>query len=177
MRIKNTKFKDIKIIELEKKIDSRGYFAEIFSLRNKFNFDIKQINASLSKKVNTFRGLHYQKGVSAQAKIIGVMKGEIIDYIFCLKKGDKNFGKILKIKIKENQMKLVYIPKGYAHGFLTKKKNTLILYFVNKLYNKKSEDGISPLDNQLKLNLPSKIIMSKKDRKLNIFNKNKSYFL
>tara|TARA_B100001057_G_scaffold499514_1_gene610480 strand:- start:6156 stop:6677 length:522 start_codon:yes stop_codon:yes gene_type:complete len=170
-----TKFKDVKIIKFKKNLDKRGFFSEIFNLKDKLNFKIRQINLSFSKKKNTFRGLHYQKGRNAQAKIIGVLKGEITDYIICLKKKDKNFGKFLKISIKENDMKFIFIPKGYAHGFLTKKKNTLIIYYVDNFYNKKDEDGISVLDNNLNLKLPKKLIMSKRDRNLKILNK-KNYF-
>jgi dTDP-4-dehydrorhamnose 3,5-epimerase len=166
-----TKFKDVKIIKLKKNFDKRGFFSEIFNLKDKLNFKIKQINLSYSKKKNTFRGLHYQKGRNAQAKIIGVLKGEIIDYIICLKKKDKNFGKFVKVSIKENDMKFILIPKGYAHGFLTKKNNTLIIYYVDNFYDKKSEDGISALDDNLNLKLPKKLIMSKKDRNLKYLDK------
>lgn len=176
MKITNTTFKDVKIIRTKKNIDSRGYFSEIFNLKTKINFNIKQINLSVSKKINTFRGLHYQKGKSAQGKIVGVINGEIIDYVVCLKKKDRNFGKMLKISIKENEMKFILIPKGYAHGFLTKKKNTCVIYFVDKFYNKKNEDGISALDKVLNLNLPNRTIFSKKDKNLDNFNINNSYF-
>ena len=176
MKITNTNFKDVKIIKTKKNIDTRGYFSEIFNLKTKINFNIKQINLSVSKKTNTFRGLHYQKGRSAQGKIVGVIKGEIVDYIVCLKKKDRNFGKILKISVKENEMKFILVPKGYAHGFLTKKRNTCVIYFVDNFYNKKSEDGILALDKTLNLKLPDKTIFSEKDKRLHNFNIKKNYF-
>ena len=73
-------------------------------------------------------------------------------------------------------MKFILVPKGYAHGFLTKKRNTCVIYFVDNFYNKKSEDGILALDKTLNLKLPDKTIFSEKDKRLHNFNIKKNYF-
>lgn len=179
MQIIKTKFNDVKIFKPKKFNDNRGYFTEIFNKKNIAQItkeNIVQINYSFSKKKNTFRGLHFQKSKYAQSKIITVINGEIDDYIFCLKNNSNDFGKYIKINIKSKNLSSVYVPKGYAHGFLTKKENTLVMYTVDVNYNKKMDDGISVLDENIKIKIPKNCVLSKKDLNLSFFNKNKKYF-
>jgi dTDP-4-dehydrorhamnose 3,5-epimerase len=108
--------------------------------------------------------MHFQKGKFAQDKLIMLIKGEIDDYIFDLRKNSPTYKKKVKINLKENTNKIIYIPKGCAHGFLTKKKNTIIMYSVTKNYHRDSDFGFNY--KSLKVNLPKKIIISDKDMNL-----------
>jgi dTDP-4-dehydrorhamnose 3,5-epimerase-like enzyme len=81
-----------------------------------------QQNISFSKYKNVFRGMHFQTGNFSQDKLLMVIKGEIDDFIFDLRKNSQTYRKLVKINLKENANKLIYIPKGCAHGFLTKKQ-------------------------------------------------------
>jgi len=178
-KIKKTKFRDIFISENNIFKDNRGYFCEIFNIKDKNfkKFQIKQINISKSLKKNTFRGLHFQKGKNSQGKILTVIKGSIFDYILCLKKKDHNFGKLIKVQLDDKKSNSIFVPKGYAHGFLTLENNTIVSYCVDKNYCKQSESGINIYDKSIKIRLPKKITISKKDKFLPFFDKNKRYFL
>lgn len=177
MYIKSTNIKDVKLIYPKFIKDNRGYFVEILNLKKIKNFfkgNFVQENESLSLKKNTFRGLHYQTGRFAQDKILRVIKGEIVDYIFDLRSYSKSYKKLLKIKIHENSKFLVFIPKGCAHGFLTNTKNTIINYKVSNFYYKKNDSGINyrGIISNKKINFT----ISKKDNDLKLFNENRKYF-
>ena len=177
-RIKTTKFRNLLIFENHIFKDNRGYFSEIFNIKNKYfkKFQIKQVNISKSLNRNTFRGLHFQRGKNSQGKILTVIKGSIFDYVLCLKNKDRNFGKLIKVRLDDKKHNSIFVPKGYAHGFLTLEKNTIVSYCVDKNYSKKSETGINILDKSIKIKLPKKIIISNKDKFLPLFDKNKRYF-
>lgn len=177
MIIKSTNIKDVKLVYPNYIKDQRGHFVEKLNLKKFKNFfkgNFVQENESLSIKKDTFRGLHFQKGKFAQDKILSVVKGEIIDYIFDLRHNSKSYKKLLKIKISENSKFLIFIPKGCAHGFLTKTPNTIINYKVSTFYNKKYDSGINYngiIDNKNK-----KFFISKKDSALEFFDKDRKYF-
>jgi len=171
MKYYKTYIKDLFVIKFKKKTDKRGFFAELYnSYKNtkKINLNFLQQNISFSKYKNVFRGMHFQTGSFSQDKLLMVIKGEIDDFIFDLRKKSKTYCKLVKINLKENTDKLIYIPKGCAHGFLTKKKNTLIMYSVTKNYNRKRDSGFNY--KSLGIKLPRKIIISTKDKNLPIFN-------
>ena len=113
-------------------------------------------------KKDVFRGLHFQFK-KQQAKIVVIGSGKIIDYCLDLRKKSPNYLKVFKFKLKKNN--ILYIPKGFAHGYLSLSKNTQIIYFLSNYYSKKSECGISYNDNRIKINLEKKVIISKKDKK------------
>ena len=100
--------------------------------------------------------------------------GEIDDFILDLRKSSKTYGKTIKINLSENSKKLLFIPKGCAHGFLTKKNNTIINYKVDEYYNKKNDSGINLLGSGIIFK--NKVIISKKDKKLPKLNLTKQYF-
>lgn len=127
-----------------------------------------QQNLSFSKKINTFRGLHFQKGKWAQDKFLIVIRGEIVDFILDLRPNSKTYLKFKNIKINEKSNFGLYIPKGCAHGFLTKKKNTTVIYNTTSTYSKSSERGINY--KSLNTKFPNKITLSKKDALLPILN-------
>ncbi len=167
MRVNN--FKEIQIYELKKHRDSRGYFYEIFNKldKNKFNLPIfNQDNISFSKNTGTLRGIHFQKNPFQQGKLISVINGKIQDIIVDIRKKSKNYGNYMSIILSKKNNKQVYIPPGFAHGFLTLENNTLVAYKVSRKYNKKSEVSILWDDKDLKIKwqINKKPILSKKDK-------------
>lgn len=163
MKITKTKFKDLRIINHKKVSDHRGFL--------KFNFNKKIINwdnfifdyIAYSKK-NVFRGFHFQYK-NQQSKIISVIKGKILDYAIDLRKNSKTFGKFYKIIISDNKNISLYIPKGFAHGYLALEKENIVICKQSNLYNSKFEGGIIWKDKSLKIKLPlGKPILSKKDK-------------
>ena len=170
MEYHKTEIKNLFLLKFEKKKDKRGFFAEIYNSnenKKKINLNFLQQNISFSKYKNVFRGMHFQNGNFSQDKLLLVIKGEIDDFIFDLRKNSQTYRKLVKINLKENTNKLIYIPKGCAHGFLTKKRNTLIMYSVTKNYNRNSDSGYNY--KSLGIKLPRKVIISTKDKSLPFF--------
>ena len=163
MKILSTSFKDLKIIKNNRFNDSRGFFREIF-LEKKINKKFPFAYISSSKK-NVVRGLHFQHK-TPQAKIITVIRGEVFDVALDLRLKSKTFGKIFSTNISENSDFSLYIPEGFAHGFMSKKDNTVMLYQCSNYREKKSEMGIIWNDKVLKINWPlsKKKIISNKDK-------------
>ena len=168
MKIHKIFFGECILFSTTKFRDSRGYFIELFNekyLRKKLkiNFKCKQVNYIYSKK-NSLRGLHMQRYPYAQKKIVKVLEGKILDIILDVRKNSPSFGKIKKINLSNKNSKQLYIPKGFAHGYLTLSKIAKVQYLCSSFYKKKSEVTINVLDKNLKLNLNKKnFIMSKKD--------------
>ena len=173
MIFKETKLKGCFIIEPTIFKDDRGLFYESYQ-KDKFEnqlgekVDFVQDNVSVSKK-GVLRGLHYQKGIHAQAKLIQVLKGEALDVVVDLRKGSKTFGKHFKLKISSTNKKSIFIPKGMAHGFLALTEEVIFTYKCDNYYNYMAEGGI--VFNDIDLNIDweistDKAILSKKDLSL-----------
>ena len=115
--------------------------------------------------------MHFQEK-KQQEKILVVAKGKIIDFCLDLRKKSSSFGKIFKFKLKQNT--ILFIPKGFAHGYKTLENDTLLIYFLSEFRFKKFERTINPFEKILKLNLSKKLIFSKKDQKGMSFEKFKN---
>ena len=156
-----TKFKDLIIIKKKKFIDSRGYFQELYDekiIKKKFIFNVM----SYSKK-NVLRGLHIQTK-RPQGKLVTVIKGKILDIALDLRKKSKTFGKIFNIILSETNSKSVYLPPGFAHGFLALSSENYVCYSCTDRRHENSETTIKFNDENLKIKWPTKkFIMSKKD--------------
>tara|TARA_B100000029_G_scaffold353293_1_gene345929 strand:- start:479 stop:1033 length:555 start_codon:yes stop_codon:yes gene_type:complete len=172
MKFKKTKFKDVLLIEPKKIHDSRGYFFE--SLRidklNKClskNFVVKQENESFSSQ-NVLRGLHFQRKPFAQAKLVRVILGKIIDFVVDIRIGSKNYGKTICFNLSDENNFQVFVPEGFAHGFYVLSKKAIINYKVNNYFSKDHDDGISFQNNLYikKILKNKKIILSEKDTNL-----------
>ena len=159
-----------KVIKTKIHRDPRGSLQEIFKKKkflNNFEFAL-----FVSSKKNVLRGLHFQKK-KQQEKILIIINGEIVDYCLDLRKKSKTFGKIFKYKLKKNS--ILFIPKGFAHGYLALKNNTQIVYLLSEYRFKKYERTIDINDSKFNLKLKKNYIISKKDRKgmsFNLFKKN-----
>ena len=161
MKIIKTRLKDIILIKTKLFKDKRGYFKEIEKfkvLKKKFIFDC----FSYSKR-NTLRGLHLQTRKS-QAKIITVVHGKILDVVVDLRKKSPNYGKHFSIEISDKSDFSIFIPEGFAHGFLCLSKNCAVYYKCTNYRDKNSEKTIKWNDKKLNIRWPiKKPILSKKD--------------
>ena len=163
MKIKTTKFQGLKIFKSPVFNDSRGFFREIF--KDKFFKNKKFIfTCTSSSKKNVLRGLHLQTKFS-QGKYISVVKGEIFDVVVDLRKKSKTFGKFYKIRISDKNGISIYVPPGFAHGFLGLKKENIITYHCTNYRSKRHEIGIHWNDKNIKIKWPiGKPILSAKDK-------------
>ena len=163
MKIKLTRFKGLKVFQGKTYFDSRGAFRELF-LKNKTQ-SFQSIFWCMSKsKKNVIRGLHIQKMVN-QAKFVSVVKGRIFDVALDLRKNSKTFGKHFAVILSAKNSKSIYIPKGFAHGFMGMDQENCVVYGNSDYRSKKNEMGIIWNDSDLKIKWPTnKPIISKKDR-------------
>lgn len=167
MKVTETEIDGLKIIDPDFYGDERGWFSETYHKPRYSGFgmdaDFIQDTESFSKK-GVFRGLHWQAPPFGQAKLVRVTRGRAVDIAVDIRKGSPTFGKWKSVLLSESDHRQFYIPKGMAHGFLVLEDNTIFSYKVDNLWNKESERCLSPLDPELKLNLPSDIILSEKDK-------------
>ena len=169
MKLIKTTIKDLLIIKTDIYNDNRGFFKEIEKfkfLKKKFIFDC----LSFSKK-NTLRGLHLQKK-KPQAKIITVAHGKILDVVVDLRKKSKTYGKYFSIEISHDSDFSLFIPEGFAHGFMCLSKTCIVYYKCTNYRDQKSEVTLKWDDPDLKIKWPTKRpILSKKDRDGLLFSK------
>jgi len=163
------------IIDLEKRSDDRGFFARFFCKiefrNNNLNSDIVQINNSLSKSKATLRGMHYQLAPKAEDKIIRCVKGSLYDVILDLRADSATFGKWYGLELTAENRKMLYVPKGFAHGFITLEDYTEALYLVTEYYSPETERGIRWNDPKFSINWPiTPLIISDKDQNFPDFN-------
>ncbi len=172
-KVVDLKIKGVKLFELNSFNDSRGSFSEIFLFKNnhkEFKLNYVQENESISK-FGVFRGMHFQKGKYSQSKLIRVVNGSGIDFICDLRKSSKTYKELIQINL--DHKKLLFIPKGLAHGFLSLSENTILNYKCDNYYNSKYESGFNIFDKELKSKFPihkNKIIQSSRDKVLPSFN-------
>jgi len=180
MKFRSVEISGLKIIEPDIFSDERGVFFESFN-QEKFvkagildNFI--QDNQSLSNK-NVLRGLHFQTGEFAQAKLVRVIKGRVLDIAVDLRTSSATFGQYFSIELSESNNLMFYIPVGFAHGFVALEDQTIFVYKCSALYNKSSEGGIIWNDQNLNINWGVKSpIISNKDEVLPAFNAKECYF-
>jgi dTDP-4-dehydrorhamnose 3,5-epimerase len=155
------------IINLKSYKDNRGEFYESYKdilLKNYgIDFTIAQENTCISNK-NVVRGFHYQEEPYQQAKLLQVLNGKIKDVLVDVRDGN-TYGKIWEFNLNSKDKQLLYIPKGFAHGYSVLEDNTIVSYKTDALYNKESETGINPLSKNIDWLVENHII-SKKDLNL-----------
>lgn len=163
--------RNAKIIEPKVFNDDRGFFFESFNLKNfnkKLGYQVSfvQDNHSQSSK-GVLRGMHYQLPPFAQGKLVRVIAGEIFDVALDIRKSSKNFGKSICVKLSAINKKQLWIPEGFAHGFLVMSDQAEVLYKTNNYYNKDSERTILWNDLDIDINWPlngHKPELSEKDK-------------
>lgn len=165
-----TPLKGAYIIEPEKKGDNRGFFARTFCQKEfeayGLNPSITQCNISLNIKKGTIRGMHYQMPPYEEEKVVWCARGAIYDVIVDLRTTSSTYKKWFGIELSEDNYKMLYIPKGFAHGFQTLKDETLIFYQMSEFHNPEYARGIRWDDPEIGIEWPLRdIIISEKDKR------------
>ena len=159
------KFFGIKILRKPFHSSDLGYFSETYR-GSWLKRDFVQDSISMSRKKGTIRGLHQQKGKKVQAKLISVIKGSIQDYFVDLRPNSKTFGDYGSIKLDDKNNLCLFIPKGFAHGFISLKTNTIVSYKLDNYYSPKDEITILWNDPDISIKWPEKLkyTLSMKDK-------------
>ena len=170
-----TPLKGAYLIEIEEKTDDRGFFARAFCQKEFSSYGLKnrfvQINNSLSFREKTLRGMHYQLSPNSETKIIRCIRGSFYDVILDLRPNSETFGKFFSLEMTADNRKMLYIPEGFAHGFLTLEDNTEALYLVSEFYTPGLERGVRWDDPKFNIKWPfAPEIISEKDRNHPDFN-------
>ncbi len=172
MKFIETKISDLIIIEPTVFGDARGYFLESY---NKMKFEkiigkisFVQDNESKSSR-GVLRGLHFQKPPFEQAKLVRCIKGKVLDVAVDIRKGSKTFGKYVSVELSEENKRQLFIPRGFAHGFLALTEYAIFSYKVDNVYAPKYDAGIKWNDKELNIDWgieDSQVLVSEKDSDL-----------
>jgi dTDP-4-dehydrorhamnose 3,5-epimerase len=170
MEFKKTNLEGVRLIKPQVFGDQRGFFTETYS-KKKFQeagveAEFVQDNHSKSEKKGVLRGLHFQKPPYEQAKLVRVVKGSVYDVVVDLRKDSPTFGKWEGFELSDKNFLMLYIPRGFAHGFCTLEPETEFLYKVDNVYAPESEGGVIWNDPDLSIDWPTQSpILSDKDQK------------
>lgn len=171
MRAEQTPLKDCFIIHDTIFKDERGYFFESFN-RSKFlaqtGLDVNFVQDNQSKsEFGVLRGLHFQKNEFAQAKLVRVLQGKVLDVAVDIRKNSPTYRQSFSLELSDTSSSQLFIPRGFAHGFVVLSETAVFFYKCDNYYNKESEGGIAYNDPDLAINWmvePNKIILSDKDK-------------
>jgi dTDP-4-dehydrorhamnose 3,5-epimerase len=182
MKFVNTPIEGLVIIEPTVFGDNRGYFLESYN-KKKFEESIGKVsfvqdNESKSSK-GVFRGLHFQKPPYAQAKLVRCIEGKVLDVSVDIREGSETFGQHITVELSGENKKQVFIPRGFAHGFLVLSNSAIVSYKVDKSYAPAFDAGIRWDDSMLNIQWgvsESEVLVSEKDAKLPFFSEFKTPF-
>lgn len=159
------------LIDLERRGDERGFFARAFC-REEFRAhglvgEFVQVNNSLSAAKGTLRGMHYQLPPAAETKLVRCLRGALWDAILDLRPGSASFGRWFGAELTAENRRMMYVPRGFAHGFVTLVDDTEVLYFVDAFYAPERERGVRWNDPRFGIGWPiPPAVLSEKDQKL-----------
>ena len=174
--IKELEIEGVYLIDVKYSNDKRGSSSKIYpnTLKENKLSEVKEVFYSISDK-NVIRGMHFQLPPYSQAKIVHIIKGRIVDVILDLRTDSPTYGKYISIKLEEGDGKVVYIPKGLAHGFASLVNGSTVLYLFDGPYSSESESGIryDSFGYEWKIDRP---ILSQRDLSFTEFYKFKSPF-
>lgn len=170
MRVLKTDIEGVLIVEPTVHGDERGYFMESFSERDfeaarGLNVRFVQDNESRSRR-GVLRGLHFQREPYAQAKLVRVVQGMVLDVAVDIRPGSATFGKYVAVELSADNHRQLFIPKGFAHGYVVLEEDTVFQYKCDEYYHPESEDGIAWNDPEIGIEWgveESEIILSEKD--------------
>ena len=178
MKFFETELKGSYIIELERpEMDERGFFTRIWDKKifqdKGLNSDLVQISFSFNKTRGTIRGMHFQKKPFAEVKLVRCTRGKIFDVIIDLRPESNTYKKWIGVELKSDDFKMLYIPKGFAHGFQTLEDDTEVFYQMSNWFSPEHVRGIRWNDKEFDIKWPIKCsIISKKDTTYEDFTKN-----
>jgi len=169
MKFTETPLKGAYVIELEKRGDDRGWFARYFCEReyqqHGLNHKIVQANTSASKDKGTLRGMHYQLAPKAEDKIVRCLRGALFDAIIDLRPDSPTFLKHFGIELTAENRTMLYVPQGFAHGFITLEPDTEAFYLVTEYYAPDRERGVRYNDPKFGIQWPlAPVEISDKDK-------------
>ncbi len=175
MIFEETPLRGAYVIGLEKRSDERGFFARVFCTREFEEHGLVsgfvQVNNSLATEKGTLRGMHYQLAPKAEVKVVRCIKGGLQDVIIDLREGSETFGQHFSVLLTAENRKMLYVPKGFAHGFITLEPDTEAFYFVDEFYAPDLERGIRWDDPRFDIKWPLKpTVVSDKDQSHPDFN-------
>ncbi|MDR1582236.1 MAG: dTDP-4-dehydrorhamnose 3,5-epimerase [Prevotellaceae bacterium] len=157
--------------------DVRGYFVESFN-KKEFEKNIGEVNFvqdnESKSSAGVLRGLHFQRGEYAQAKLVRVIKGAVLDVVVDIRSNSPTFGKHCAVELTEENKLQIFLPRGMAHGFVVLEDDTIFAYKVDNIYSPENESGILYNDPYLAIDwrLPEpSLILSEKDKKLPLLRK------
>lgn len=143
---------------LEPRTDERGFFSRFFCVeefsKHGLNTSWVQMNLSLTHAIGSLRGLHFQRGVAAEVKLVRCLRGRVYDVIVDLREGSKSYGQHVSVVLDSDRRNSIYIPKGFAHGFQTTDADVELQYFHSEPYSPGHEGGINVMDPELAINWP-----------------------
>lgn len=171
MEVEKTSFKDLLICTPSVFKDERGYFYESFNERlfqEKTGLRPQFVQDNQSQSTyGVLRGLHFQVGEMAQAKLVRVLEGKVLDVVVDLRKEEPTYGQSFSIELSAENKKQLFVPRGFAHGFLVLSDRATFFYKCDNYYHKESERGIQYNDPQLAIDWQleeDKLILSEKDK-------------
>jgi dTDP-4-dehydrorhamnose 3,5-epimerase len=171
MNFIKTAIPDVIVVEPKVYNDPRGFFYESYRkklfVQNGIKDDFVQDNVSCSAK-GVLRGLHYQIAPRAQAKLMRVLRGSVYDVAVDIRPRSRTFGKFFSVTLSAENRKMLYIPKGFAHGFCVLEEGTEFMYKVSDYYSPEHERGVLWSDPGLAIPWPNpgrEFILSDKDKK------------
>ena len=176
MKFTETRLQGAYLIEIEPIQDFRGFFARGFCqkefLQQGLNFQIVQCNITQNPKRGTLRGLHYQIAPYEEAKLVSCVQGAIYDVVIDLRPTSPTYGHWVGTQLSQEDFMMLYVPKGFAHGYQTLRDGTVVFYRVSEFYQPVSERGIRWDDPAFKITWSEKErpILSEKDRTWADFN-------
>lgn len=160
LNISPTPINDLYLIQANSFKDDRGMFSRLYcqeELQDITGMGIKQVNHSLTKERGTVRGLHFQYEPNAEEKIVQCIRGSVFDVVVDIRKNSPTFLKVFSVNLTQKNKKMIYIPKGFAHGFQTLEDDTELLYFHSSVYKPSNEGAIHVKEPLLDIAWPLKI--------------------
>ena len=146
MDLRRLSIPDVLVLKPRRHADDRGYFMESYSQIAMATLGLEPVfvqdNLSLSRQVGTLRGLHYQRPPKAQAKLIQVLQGRILDVVVDVRRGSPTYGRNAVVELSADSGEQVFIPVGFLHGFVTLEPDTLVLYKVDAPYAPECEGSV-----------------------------------
>lgn len=175
MIFKETPLHGAYLIELERREDDRGFFARSFCSQEfsaiGLNTDWEQINCSFTNAAGTLRGLHFQYPPHAEVKVVRCIRGSIWDAIVDLRPSSKTYGCWFGVELSQDNRTMMYVPQGFAHGFISLKDESEIMYLVSHSYSQTHEAGLLWNDADVSIAWPiTPTLISEKDKKNLPFN-------
>lgn len=171
MQFEETEIPAVKIVTPKKHGDARGFFSEVYKRSDWDTAGIDclfvQDNHSYSAPVGTLRGLHFQTPPFAQDKLVRVIRGRILDVAVDIRRSSSTFGKHVAVELSAQNWRQLFIPKGFAHGFVTLEPDTEVLYKVSALYSPLHDRGLAYDDPDIGISWPTPpdgAVLSEKDR-------------